>query len=141
MSDDNEQLTRCTVSLPVGLLRELDRWIGADGYASRSELMRDLIRERLVAERWQSGEREVFGVLTISFDHHQRGLTERITEAQHSAYVNILCSTHVHLDHHHCLETIIVKGRPAEIERIKDQIAGIRGVRFARLVRASTVDL
>jgi CopG family nickel-responsive transcriptional regulator len=55
--------------------------------------------------------------------------------------VNVLCSTHVHLDHDHCLETIIIKGRPSEIEKIGLSIGGLRGVRFAELTRASRVDL
>ncbi len=136
-----EDLSRFSVSLPAGLLQELDRRITAKGYASRSELVRDLIREKLVEERWARGDSEVYGVLTISYDHHQRGLTEKITDAQHHAYVNVLCSTHVHLDHDHCLEIIIVKGRPEQIEHISTAIGGIKGVRLAKLTRASSVEL
>ncbi|MDD3517214.1 MAG: nickel-responsive transcriptional regulator NikR [Chromatiales bacterium] len=140
MSQD-DTLARFTVSLPEALLEELDRRIIDKGYASRSELVRDLIREKLVEERWALGNEEVVGVLTISYDHHQRGLTEKITDAQHHSFVNVLCSTHVHLDHHHCLETIIVRGKPADIECISHGIGGLKGVRFAKLTRASTVDL
>jgi CopG family nickel-responsive transcriptional regulator len=132
---------RFTVSLPSPLLRELDKRVGRKGYASRSELVRDLIREQIVETKWQDSEEDVFGVLTISYDHHQRGLTQRIIDAQHSAYVHILCSTHVHLGHHHCLEAIIIKGKPRDIEKIRTQIGGIKGVKFAKLSRASTVDI
>ena len=109
----------------------------AKGYASRSELIRDLIRERLVEDTWAQDTEEVYGVLTISYDHHQRELTERLVEIQHSRYANVLCSTHVHMDHHNCLETIVIKGRPSEIERISLRIAGLKGVKFSRLTRAS----
>ncbi|MCU7936945.1 MAG: nickel-responsive transcriptional regulator NikR [Candidatus Thiodiazotropha sp. (ex Dulcina madagascariensis)] len=136
-----EALARVTVSLPEGLLRELDKRFVDQGYASRSELVRDMIREKLVEERWASGEEEVFGVLTISYDHHQRGLTEKITDTQHHTYINVLCTTHVHLDHRHCLETIIVRGKPNEIEQLATRIGGLRGVRFAKLTRASMVEL
>ncbi len=132
---------RFTVSLPAGLLRELDKRVGKRGYASRSELVRDLIREQIVETKWEDSEGAVFGVLTISYDHHQRGLTQRIVDAQHSAFVNILCTTHVHLGHHHCLEAIIIKGKPREIEKIRTRIGGIRGVKFAKLSRASTVEI
>jgi CopG family nickel-responsive transcriptional regulator len=132
---------RFTVSLPAGLLRELDKRVGKRGYASRSELVRDLIREQIVETKWERSEGAVFGVLTISYDHHERGLTQRIVDAQHSAFVNILCTTHVHLGHHHCLEAIIIKGKPREIEKIRTRIGGIRGVKFAKLSRASTVDI
>jgi CopG family nickel-responsive transcriptional regulator len=132
---------RFTVSLPTGLLKELDKRVGGKGYASRSEYVRDLIRGQILETRWSESDEDLVGVLTISYDHHQRGLTQRVLDAQHSAYVNILCSTHVHLDHHNCLEAIIIKGRPREIERIRTQIGGIRGVKFAKLSKASAVDV
>ncbi|MBT3060336.1 MAG: nickel-responsive transcriptional regulator NikR [gamma proteobacterium symbiont of Ctena orbiculata] len=134
---DNNELARVTISLPEGLLNQLDKRFIDQGYASRSELVRDMIREKLVEERWAGEREEVFGVLTISYDHHQRGLTEKINHTQHHSYINVLCTTHVHLDHNHCLETIIVRGKPNEIEQLATRIGGMRGVRFSKLTRAS----
>ena len=130
---------RFTVSLPEDLLAEMDSMMTDHAQGSRSEFVRDLIRSRLVAARWQEGSVEVVGVLTISYDHHQRGLQERINHVQHHSYVNVLCSTHVHLDHDHCMETIIIRGKPTEIEKLARGIGALRGVRFAELVRASKV--
>jgi CopG family nickel-responsive transcriptional regulator len=137
----SEKTIRFTVSLPEALLEALDRRVTAKGYASRSELVRDLIREKLVEDRWSDEGEEVVGVLTISYDHHQRDLTQKILDVQHSQYVHVLCSTHVHLDHHNCLETIILSGRPPEIERLSDEIGTLRGVRFAALTRACKVEV
>ena len=136
-----DQTIRFTVSLPEELLAALDRRVQTRGYESRSGLVRDLIREKLVEDRWQDEGKDVVGVLTISYDHHQRDLTHKIMEIQHNQYVHILCSTHVHLDHHNCLETIIISGHPPEIERISGEIRTLRGVRFAELTRAAKVDL
>ena len=133
-------IIRFTVSLPSRLLKELDKRVGKNSYASRSEYVRDLIREKIVESKWADSIEDVVGVLTISYDHHQRELTQRILDIQHSSYVNVLCATHVHLDHHNCLEAIIIKGQPMEIERIGIQIGGLRGVKFARLTQASVVD-
>jgi CopG family nickel-responsive transcriptional regulator len=135
-----ECVTRFSVSLPDSLLAELDRRVTRRGYSSRSELVRDLIRERMVEEKWRTNTEKVVGVLTIGYDHHQRGLLQKIVDLHHSQYINILCTTHVHLDRHHCLETVIIKGRPQEIERIAVKSAGLRGVRFAKLTRTSTVE-
>lgn len=132
-----DETIRFTVSLPARLLDELDRKVVTKGYSSRSELIRDLIRERLVADKWTQDAEEVYGVLTISYDHHQRELSDRLIEIQHSRYANVLCSTHVHLDHHTCLETIVIRGKPSEIERISLRIAGLKGVIFSKLTRAS----
>ena len=137
---EHERVTRFSVSLPDSLLDELDRRVIRRGYASRSELVRDLIRERMVEDKWKTDAAKVIGVLTIGYDHHQRGLIEKIVDLHHSQFINILCSTHVHLDRNNCLETIIIKGRPQEIERIAVKSGGLRGVRFAKLTRASAVE-
>ncbi len=136
----HERVTRFSVSLPDSLLAELDHRVIRRGYASRSEFVRDLIRERMVEDKWTKDTEKVVGVLTISYDHHQRGLIQKIVDLHHSQYINILCSTHVHLDRDNCLETIIIKGRPQEIERIAVKSSGLRGVRFAKLTRASAVE-
>jgi CopG family nickel-responsive transcriptional regulator len=135
------RINRFSVSLPEPLLAELDRRVIRRGYSSRSELVRDLIRERMVEDKWERDADRVVGVLTISYDHHQRGLSQKILDLQHSRHVNILCNTHVHLDRDNCLETIIIKGRPREIERIAIQCGGLRGVRFAKLTRAASLQL
>jgi len=92
-----------------------------------------------VEDKWESDADRVVGVLTIGYDHHQRGLSQKILDLQHSRHVNILCTTHVHLDRDNCLEVIIIKGRPREIEQIAIECGGLRGVRLAKLTRASGV--
>lgn len=135
-----EETIRFSVSLPRPLLEELDRRVIGRGYASRSELVRDLIRERLVEETWERGELEVAGVLTIVYDHHQRELTQHILDIQHRQYVHVVATTHVHMDHHNCLETIIIRGRAQEIERLSLELGGLRGVLFSKLTRAARVE-
>jgi CopG family transcriptional regulator, nickel-responsive regulator len=132
-----EETIRFSVSLPRPLLDELDRRVVGKGYASRSELVRDLIRERLVEETWEKGDEEVAGVLTIVYDHHQRELNQHILDIQHRDLVHVVATTHVHLDHHNCLETIIIRGKPAQIEQLSQEIRGLKGVRFSDLTRAS----
>jgi CopG family transcriptional regulator, nickel-responsive regulator len=132
---------RFSVSLPRPLLEEIDRRVVSKGYASRSELVRDLIRERLVEQTWEDPDADVAGVLTIVYDHHQRDLTQQMLDIQHDEYVHVVATTHVHLDHHNCLETTIIRGRPADIEHMRLLIGGLRGVRFSALTRASRLDL
>jgi CopG family nickel-responsive transcriptional regulator len=135
MSD--QETRRFTVSLPAPLMDELDRRIVQQGYHSRSELVRDLIRGQLVRDAWAGDDGEVHGVLTICYDHHRRDLKDRLHRLQHDHYVHILCNTHVHLDHDNCLETIILRGTPSEIEGMALKMAGLKGVVFSELVRAA----
>ncbi|BDM64090.1 putative nickel-responsive regulator [Shewanella sp. NFH-SH190041] len=135
----NDETIRFTVSLPKSLLDEIDNDQQERGYQSRSEYIRDLFRDRIVDKKWNTSCEDVVGVLTLVFDHHQRGLTEKLVTIQHDALVHILCSTHVHIDHHHCLETIIIKGQACELNQLVNTISALKGVTLARLSRAGTV--
>lgn len=136
---EEARTVRFGVSLPQGLLRELDERIVSRGYSSRSEFIRDLIREQLVAQKWEEAAEHVFGVLTIVYDHHQRELLGRLLEAQHVEHLRTVCATHVHMDHSNCLEVIILQGSPTEVEKLSLMIGGLRGVRFAKLTRVARI--
>ncbi|WP_158791486.1 nickel-responsive transcriptional regulator NikR [Granulicella sp. L60] len=127
------QLSRTGVSLEEDLLKEFDRLIAKRGYQNRSEAIRDLIREALLAESVDSNK-AVVGTLTLVYDHHIPGLSERLTAAQHDAGAMVLAATHVHLDHHYCLEVIIMKGRSKDIQTMADRIRALRGVELGKLV-------
>jgi CopG family nickel-responsive transcriptional regulator len=126
-------LSRTGVSLDEGLLIEFDRLITKRGYRNRSEAFRDLIREALLSETVDLN-RPVVGTLTLVYDHHVPNLSEKLTDAQHTAGAMVLAATHVHLDHHYCLEVIIMKGRSKEIQGIADRILALRGVELGKLV-------
>lgn len=134
-----EDLIRLSVSIPRSLVENLDQRVIAKGYDSRSEFVRDLIRERMVSDEWAAGRSNVIGVLTISYDHDQPQLAQRLVDIQHHRHVNVLCTTHVHLDHDTCLEAIILRGRAREIERLSIEISGLRGVKTAGLTRVARI--
>jgi len=127
------KLSRTGVSLEDDLLNEFDRLIAKRGYANRSEAFRDLIRETLLSETVESNK-PVVGTLTLVYDHHVPNLARRLTEVQHRAGTMVLAATHVHLDHHYCLEVIIMKGRGKEIQAVADGLRALRGVELGKLV-------
>jgi CopG family transcriptional regulator, nickel-responsive regulator len=131
----HDDTIRFSVSLPGTLLTELDdRYIGR-GYSSRSELVRDLIRKEMVQDVWATADSEVFGVLCISYDHHQGGLTDKLHTIQHNDFVHVLCTQHVHIDHYNCIETIVLRGNPEQINTMAMEIGGLKGVKYSELVR------
>lgn len=130
-------MKRFSVSLPDKLFKDFGRYIALHKYVNRSEAVRDMIRSALVAEEWLSGE-QVVGVINLVFDHHQRQLHERLTDIQHEYGQNIISTTHVHLDHHNCLEVIIVRGRAKIIQEMADRIKAVRGVKNSSLSATST---
>src|SRR6202042_65243 len=127
------ELARTGVSLEEDLLNEFDRLIAKRGYKNRSEAFRDLIREALLSESVESNK-PVVGTLTLVYDHHVPNLARKLTEVQHTAGAMVLAATHVHLDHHYCLEVIIMKGRGKEIQAVADGMLALRGVELGKLV-------
>jgi CopG family nickel-responsive transcriptional regulator len=131
-------VTRFGISMDSSLLKRFDRLISSQGYKNRSEAFRDLIREQLVKEVWQTGETETVGTITIIYDHHTRELTENLTANQHNYHDHVIATMHVHLDHHHCLEVLAVRGKARKIKEIADDLISTRGVKHGKLVMTST---
>jgi CopG family nickel-responsive transcriptional regulator len=126
-------LARTGVSLEEDLLQEFDRLITKRGYKNRSEAFRDLIREALLTETVHSNK-PVVGTLTLVYDHHTPNLSEKLTDAQHTAGATVLAATHVHLDHHYCLEVVIMKGKSKDLQELADHMLALRGVELGKLV-------
>lgn len=129
-------LIRTGISLERELLEKFDRLIERKGYQNRSEAIRDLVRDHFVQEEVVSN-REVVGTLTLVYDHHQPKLSEQLIEAQHDYTGQVLATTHVHLDHHNCLEVIILKGRGTDVKTFSDRLLSLRGVKHGKLVLTS----
>jgi len=130
-------LTRIGVAIESDLLREFDALAARKGYGSRSEAFRDLIRDGLVRDQWSSGAGLVVGTITLVYDHHVRLLAERLTDVQHGVHRAILSTLHVHLDHDHCLEVIVIKGRAARVREVADRLISMKGVKHGRLTVTS----
>jgi CopG family transcriptional regulator, nickel-responsive regulator len=120
------------------LLGRFDELIAKRGYASRSEAFRDLVRQELVKEEWADPNAEVVGTVTIVYEHHEHELANVLTELQHQYHEAIVCSTHVHLDAHNCLEVIIVRGPSARIRCIANSLISTRGVKHGDLCCTTT---
>jgi len=132
-------LKRFSVSLEDSLLDDFDLFIRKRKYSNRSEAVRDLIRKAFVREEWEA-DREVVGVISLVYDHHQRQLQERITEIQHDYHTLITSTTHVHMDHHNCLEVAIVRGKAKEVQELAERLIALKGVKNGNLAMSSTGD-
>jgi len=96
-----------------------------------------LIREKIVSDSWKDASEELIGVLTLIYMHHHNDLVNKKMDIEHSSDVKIICTNHVHVDHHNCLETISIRGEAGKIERFAERIAGLKGVKFSKLTRAA----
>ncbi len=128
-------LARFGVSIEQSLLERFDRLIADKGYVNRSEALRDLIRNALVEDQIsRDATTATVGTVTLVYDHHTRDLADKLTEHQHSHHDAIISALHVHLDAHHCLEVVVVKGTAAEVTRLADELLGTKGVKHGKLV-------
>ena len=127
------ELSRIGVAIDSDLLKKFDDLIGKRGYTNRSEAFRDLIRDELVQQAWESPDSEVVGTVTLVYDHHVRMLNEKLTDMQHDHHQQILSTLHVHLDHDNCLEVLVVKGTAQHVQAIAEKIISTKGVKHGRL--------
>ena len=131
------ELVRFGVSLEDSLLDKFDRLIHKRGYSTRSEALRDLIRQELVKKEWEE-DQEVAGTITFIYDHHKRGLSSQLTDLQHDHQDTIISTQHIHLDHHNCLEIVAVKGMASEVQKLANELRSVKGVRHGALSMTST---
>jgi CopG family nickel-responsive transcriptional regulator len=132
-----KKTVRFAVSLDHHLLDDFDRVLVSKKYETRSEAIRDLIRDHLVGEKWDA-KQETVGTITIVYDHHVHDLTEKLTSIQHDYHKLILSTMHVHLDHNHCLEVLVVKGPGREVRGVADSLTSAKGVKHGKLTITTT---
>jgi CopG family nickel-responsive transcriptional regulator len=126
-------LSRIGVAIDTDLLNKFDRLIEKRGYTNRSEAFRDMIRDALVEQTWESPESNVVGTVTLVYDHHVRMLNEKLTGIQHDFHHSILSTLHVHLDHDNCLEVLVVRGKSAVVRKVSDALISTKGVKHGTL--------
>jgi len=135
----SNELARFSVAMPEDLLMRSDGFVARRGLAkNRSEVVRDLVREALIAEEVGEPGTEVMGTLTIVFNHHSSDVQEKLHHIQHTHLGNIISTTHVHLDEENCLEVIILRGEATDVRLIADIILGTKGVKNGGLIVTTT---
>ncbi|HEV3116520.1 MAG TPA: nickel-responsive transcriptional regulator NikR [Gemmataceae bacterium] len=135
-----DELVRFSVSLEADLLEEFDRYCKENRLATRSEAIRQLLRQALTTHAWDSDTRDAAATLTLVYDHHRTQLSDRLLEIQHRHHDAVVASSHVHLDHNNCMEVVFLRGRARALRDIAAQLGGLKGIRKAELVVANTAE-
>ncbi|MDP2401273.1 MAG: nickel-responsive transcriptional regulator NikR [Actinomycetota bacterium] len=134
------EVVRFGISADERLLERFDALIADKGYVNRSEAVRDLIRNALVEEQWRDDEGQAVGTVTLVYDHHSTDLADKLTEHQHLHHEAIVSTLHIHLDAHHCLEVVVLKGQVRDIARLASELIGTKGVKHGKFVATTTGD-
>ena len=127
-----EKMMRFGVSMEEDLMGKFSTYMKRKGYNNRSEALRDLVREKLIQEEWEGGEAESIGTVSIIYDHESRELSHKLTHVQHEKIGHVVAALHVHVDQHHCLETLVLRGRGREVKKLADGLISTKGVKFGK---------
>ena len=128
------EIVRFSVSLEADLLEQFDRFCEAGQFATRSEAIRQLFREKLTSVAWEAAAAEVAASLTLIYDHHRAKLTDKMISIQH-AHADLVVSTmHVHLTHDLCMELIALRGPAHALQHLAGELSGLKGIHQAQLV-------
>ena len=127
-------IVRISVSLEPDLLEEFDHYCAAGRFATRSEAVRQLLREKLTHAAWAADAADVAASLTLVYDHHRSNLTEKMVEIQHAHGDRVVSTMHVHLNHDLCLEMIALRGPARHLQNLAAELSGLKGIHQAQLV-------
>lgn len=130
-------IVRFSVSLEEDLLEKFDAFCNQQQFATRSEAVRQLIRDMLTRNAWKSGTQEVVGTLTLVYDHHRSQLRDQLTEVQHDNTDLVISTLHSHLSHDVCLEVIVLRGPADRLQAIAARLRGLKGIYKGELVMAA----
>jgi len=131
-------VVRFGVSIDPALLAKFDALAQRKGAASRSEAIRDLVRDALVEQRWQEGAGEAMAAAILVYDHHAHDLNNRLNHIQHEHTEAVVSSLHVHVDKHTCMEIIVLRGKRTLLTELGYRLIGTKGVIHGRLVPSTT---
>jgi len=118
-----------SISLTPELLSKLERIIRERGYSSRSEAIREAIRDYLSdyeLNRFKKGK--VTATITVISQHERHDVDERLMRLRHEHNEIISGDMHVHLGKTYCLEIFITEGEAEEVLNFIGRIRALRGV-------------
>jgi CopG family transcriptional regulator, nickel-responsive regulator len=125
---------RITITIDDHLLQTVDGLCRRHRYTSRSEALRDLVRQAEVREQaTHDGPSHCFATLSYVYEHGTRDLAKRLTSSQHDHHNLSVATLHVHLDREDCLEVAVLHGSVREVQALADGITAQRGVRHGNL--------
>lgn len=127
-------MERITISLDEALAKEFDALIQAHGYENRSEAIRDILREYIVSRRMsESRAPDCVASVSYVYNHHERELAKRVNDLQHKHHDLTIASMHAHLDHDHCIETVLLRGKTRDVQACADKLLAERSVRHGAI--------
>jgi len=125
-----EGVVRTGISFEPKLLKQFDKFMKDTGYKNRSEAINDIIRDRLFHKHHD----EIIGAIKVIYDQRKGHYGKNVSTLQHDYHCQIVSSMHTYLEHHTCLELIVVKGKMERVNKLLHKIKSTEGVKKAELI-------
>ena len=139
MRPDSDQVERISISLPGSLLRAFDQMVEQRGYANRSQAVAEILSREINDLAQEDGEEVMTGTITIVYRNDRENLQGKLAAIQRRHISEVISSLHVHLEHDHTLEVLLVQGPAARLRAIADELVTCKGVRSGKLSLSSVV--
>lgn len=125
---------RITISLDDPLAEALDEFLKKTGYRSRSEGVRDIVRDVMGRHNNEViAHKHSVANLSYIYDCRVRRLASRLSEMQHAHHDLVVSASSVPLDHSSSLESVMLKGSTNALREFADSVQAQRGVRSLML--------
>lgn len=123
-----------TVSMDDAILRKLDEIAHRRKYRSRSEAVREALREFIDVAEWgqESGEASV--ILAVIYE---RGKPRADLAMLQHRFDEVRTMLHTHLNETECLQIFVAKGPTARLKELVNQIRHVRGVKHIKFIETS----
>ncbi|RVU18516.1 nickel-responsive transcriptional regulator NikR [Methylobacterium oryzihabitans] len=127
-------MQRITITIEDDLLGEIDKIVEGRGYNSRSEAVRDMVRDHIAHRKiTELSEISCYATLTYIYEHHVRDLPNRLADIGHHHQGLAISTLHLHITHESCLEVVVLRGTVSQVRAYADEVTTQRGVTQGRL--------
>ena len=138
-STKTKPVDRISISLPEDLHAELDLMVAERGFESRSQALKDMLRQHLVEHKVQTGKQVMVGTITLLYNNASSGLQKTLADLQYQHVNEVISSLHVHLMDNQTMEVILVQGPVQLLQRIANAMITQRGVITGKLQLVSAL--
>ena len=126
-------VSRIGVSLEPELLIEFDKSISKKGYVSRSEAIRDLVRDSLSESDWKNENIHVAGTLVVVIDIDATDVYEKIANVCRKRSDVFVHSSNYELGEGKAMQVLVTGGKLKDLKSFMSDISSVKGVLRSKL--------
>ncbi len=139
LSMRREPVSRLSISLPADVCRQLDAFVEAKGFESRSQAISTMITESLIESGRREGGGIMAGTITLFYNQKKNNLLTELATLKRRSIDEVIGSLQVQLENDHVMEVILVQGPAERLQNITDELVTCKGVKVGKLTLTSTI--